>query len=501
MRHTISHASLHTTQPRAAAVSAVSLLRCCQAAEQQAATEARCAQLVTAAQQATSLASAAAADALAGKEVQLSAAVQQLADVQLQHARELQDLRQQLEAAHAAARASSVAGEQQLLSATEQIRKQHDECECLQQQVDQLSQQAMAVSADASATEVSRHHKHKRMLGSRHADKRWPHAVGHHCCLLQARLRQLLQNSQLNEGMLQAELNCLRQRLQGSEQQQQELQAQLQGVRTAAQEQAAAAAAAHRAAMAQLQQDLSESAAQQVREQLCRVSGNGGVCAARQHLTGPLGSWCLQLQAALEQQAAELSVHAEARVAAAVGALNADAQQLQQQADKQARQLAAEHAAAIAELQQAHSEALDLLQRQHSEALEQAVAQHRQQLEQLQAAAQTAHAGHDAKLRCGPKLGLPAEHAFSIASNALMTLAQCVRAGRRWRPHLQQPSSKPQRPCSSRRSGTSRSWRALQQPWRPCGMSSSDRWLTQLPCLSSSWLRHSVLPLLSWRRQ
>lgn len=91
----------------------------------------------------------------------------------------------------------------------------------------------------------------------------------HHCCLLhglQLRLQQLLHNSQLNEAMLQDELTSVRQRLQDSKQQQSELQAQLQSVRTAAQGQGAVDAAAHRAAMVQLQQDLHESAAQQVRE-------------------------------------------------------------------------------------------------------------------------------------------------------------------------------------------------------------------------------------------
>lgn len=106
------------------------------------------------------------------------------------------------------------------------------------------------------------------------------------------------------------------------------------------------------------------------------------------------------MQAALEQQAAELRMQSEARVAAAVGVLSADAARLQQQADKQACQLAAEHAAAVAELQQAHGEALEKLRCQHTEAAEHAAAQHRQQLEQLQAEAQVAHTVHNAKLRC-----------------------------------------------------------------------------------------------------
>lgn len=82
-----------------------------------------------------------------------------MADVQQQQARELQELeqrlRQQLEEAHAAARASKAAGEQQLLSATEQLGVQRRECERLQQQVVQLSEQATAVTADAGAAQVS----------------------------------------------------------------------------------------------------------------------------------------------------------------------------------------------------------------------------------------------------------------------------------------------------------------------------------------------------------
>lgn len=107
----------------------------------------------------------------------------------------------------------------------------------------------------------------------------------------------------------------------------------------------------------------------------------------------------LQLQQALQEQAAKLEASTAQRLDSLAAAHAAQLQQLQQLAEQQLQQQLQRHAAEVTALKQDHQQAMALQQQGHAAALQAAVEKARHDAEALRAAAAGSQTELEAHLR------------------------------------------------------------------------------------------------------